>query len=101
MSIEELWQDLKNYFLDMNGIAKQGESLKINKKMFAMLSKGNIVVKLPKERVEELLENKIGNPYDPGNGKIMKEWVILNLHDFNELKEYFTEARDFAKSLAK
>ena len=45
--------------------------------MFAIFIKGNYVVKLPKERVEELICSGDGLPYDPGNGKIMKEWVII------------------------
>ena len=54
MTEEESWSKVKEHYLKMSGVQKQGESLKISKKMFAMLSKGNYVVKLPKERVKEL-----------------------------------------------
>ena len=77
MTAEKSWSKVKEYYLKMSGVQEQGESLKISKKMFAMLSKGNYVVKLPKERVAELIASGEGLPYDPGNGKFMKEWVII------------------------
>ena len=101
MSDEDLWNNLKNQFLKQSGVKKQGESLKINKKMFAQFSKGNFIIKLPKERVTELKDQGIGQDYDPGNGKIMKEWVIIPKeygHSWIELTE---EAKKFAFSLSK
>ena len=85
----------------MSDVQKQGESLKTRKKMFAMFSKGNYVVKLPKERVEELIISGDGLPYDPGNGKIMKEWVIIPEEFANKWIEYASEAKIFVKTLAK
>ena len=85
----------------MSVVQKQGESLKISKNMFAMLSKGNYVVKLPKERVEELISSGDGLPYDTGNGKIMREWVIIPEEYGNKWIEYASEAKTYAKTLAK
>ncbi|MHA1988412.1 MAG: hypothetical protein ACW98D_17420 [Promethearchaeota archaeon] len=85
----------------MAEVQKQGESLKIQRKMFCMFSKGNYVVKLPKERVEELLSSGEGLPYDPGNGKIMKEWVIIPETSSDRWLDYAFEAKEFAKTLAK
>jgi hypothetical protein len=101
MKAEEIWSNVKEHFLKMPEVQKQGESLKIRKKMFAMLSKGNYVVKLPKERVNELLNTGEGLPYDPGNGKIMKEWVIIPIECSDKWIEYTSEAKEFAKTLAK
>jgi hypothetical protein len=101
LSAEELWSEVKNHFLKLNDVQKQGESLKTKKKMFVMLSKGNYVVKLPKERVEELINSGEGTPYDPGNGKIMKEWVIIPLDFQDKWINYASEAKKFAKKLAK
>jgi len=101
MTSEEFWSKVKVHYLKMNDVQKQGESLKIRKKMFAMFSKGNYVVKLPKERVEELISSGDGLPYDPGNGKIMKEWVIVPEEYANKWIEYASEAKKFAKTLAK
>jgi len=101
MTAEEYWSKIKTYFLDMGDVQKQGESLKTRKKMFAMFSKGNYVVKLPKKRVRELLTSGEGLPYDPGNGKIMKEWVIIPIDKMEKWVDYALEAKEFAKTLAK
>ena len=101
MSVEDSWSKVKEHYLKMDEVQKQGESLKIRKKMFAMLNKGNYVVKLPKERVTELIESGEGLPFDPGNGKIMKEWVIIPEKYVDKWIEYASEAKDFAITLAK
>lgn len=49
--------------------------LKINGKVFAMLVKGDLVVKLPRESVDELIAGGSGVAFDPGHGRVMKEWV--------------------------
>ncbi|MFQ5981702.1 MAG: hypothetical protein ACE5OZ_26455 [Candidatus Heimdallarchaeota archaeon] len=72
MSVDEVWLKVKDHFLKMSDVQKQGESLKTKKKMFVMLSKGKFILKLPKERVKELIRTGEGHPYDPGTGKIMK-----------------------------
>jgi hypothetical protein len=101
MTVEEFWSKVKEHYLKMGDVQKQGESLKTSKKMFALFSKGNYVVKLPKDRVQELIESGIGLPYDPGNGKIMKEWVIIPEEYSDKWIEYALEAKAFAKTLAK
>ncbi len=53
-------------------------ALKVGGKIFAMLaSKGRFVVKLPKERVDELVRLGAGERFDPGRGRLMTEWVVL------------------------
>jgi hypothetical protein len=51
--------------------------VKVDGKIFAMLSKGELVVKLPRQRVEELVASGTGNPFDPGHGRVMKKWVTI------------------------
>ena len=101
MTSEEIWSNVKSHFLKMSDVQKQGESLKTGKKMFVMLSKGNYVVKLPKERVEELISSGEGLPYDPGNGRFMKEWVIIPIDYSDRWINYALEAKKFAKTLTK
>jgi hypothetical protein len=101
MSSEDVWLKVKEHFLKMSDVQKQGESLKTKRKMFAMLNKGNYVVKLPKERVAALLKSGEGQPYDPGNGRIMKEWVIIPIEHADKWTEFASEAKKFAKTLAK
>lgn len=52
-------------------------ALKVNGKIFAMRSsKGAFVVKLPRARVDELVAAGLGARFDPGKGKLMKEWFV-------------------------
>ena len=69
--------------------------------MFVFFGKGKIVLKLPKERVTELLNSKEGLPYDPGTGKIMKEWVIIPEEHSDKWMNLTLEAKQFAETLAK
>jgi hypothetical protein len=53
-------------------------ALKANGKIFAMISsKGEFVVKLSEERVNELVAAGKGFRFDPGRGRVMKEWLVV------------------------
>ena len=49
----------------------------MNGKIFAMLLKGKLVVKLPKQRVDELVAARVGSYFDPGHGRLMKQWISI------------------------
>ena len=51
--------------------------LKAGGKTFAMLVRGRLVVKLPRERVDELVVAADGEHFDPGHGRLMREWVAV------------------------
>jgi hypothetical protein len=51
--------------------------LRIDNKIFAILSKGKLVVKLPRQRVDALVASGDGERYDPGHGRLMKEWLAV------------------------
>ena len=51
--------------------------LSVNGKVFAMLVKGRFVTKLPKEKVDGLVSSGRGEYFDPGPGRLMKEWVAI------------------------
>jgi hypothetical protein len=60
------------------GARKFGSNgLKAGDKLFALFTQGTLVVKLPKERVAELVDAKLGTPFDPGHGRLMKEWLTV------------------------
>ncbi|MGH9356390.1 MAG: hypothetical protein ACRD10_09700 [Terriglobia bacterium] len=72
-------------------------ALKVNGKIFAtMSSKGEFVVKLPKKRVDELVSGGNGQRFDPGHGRLMKEWVVVREASSNWVK-LAQEACDFVK----
>lgn len=52
-------------------------ALKVNGKLFLLFTQGTIVVKLPKDRIDELVAEKAGTRFDPGHGRIMQEWLTV------------------------
>jgi len=52
--------------------------LRVRGKIFAMLRNGDLVVKLPKEEVDELVASGAGVRFDAGKGRPMKEWVLVS-----------------------
>lgn len=54
-----------------------GNVLSVNGKIFAMLVKGRLVVKLPKQQVDELVNAHAGTYFDPGHGRLMKQWISI------------------------
>ena len=71
------------------------DGLKTGGKFFAMVSRGELVVKLRRERVDELVEAGAGHRFNPGHGRLMKEWIALTPADESECAAYVTEARSF------
>jgi len=69
--------------------------LKIGGKYFAMLYKGKIVVKLPNDRVRVLVASRDGEFFDPGHGRMMKEWVSVEPRARVQWLGLVKEARDF------
>ncbi|MGH8282571.1 MAG: hypothetical protein ACRESE_01840 [Gammaproteobacteria bacterium] len=43
-----------------------------------MSSKGKFVVKLPKTRVVELVGDGHSEYFDPGHGRLIKEWLVVS-----------------------
>lgn len=53
------------------------DGLKVSNKVFALLVKGRLVVKLPAGRVEAIITGGQGVRFDPGHGRRMKEWISI------------------------
>jgi len=71
--------------------------LKVNGKLFALLTQGTLVVKLPKERVAGLVGQGVGKPFDPGHGRLMKEWLTVTSPKASWI-DLAKEAHDFVKA---
>jgi len=68
--------------------------LKVNGKLFAMVVKGNLVVKLPKDRVDAIVAAGRGENFDPGHGRKMKEWLTVTSPKLSWV-DLAREAHDF------
>ncbi len=72
--------------------------LKVNGKLFAMSVRGKLVVKLPKDRVDTLVASGVGERFDPGHGRVMKEWLEVAGAKTSWV-DLTKEAHDFVKGL--
>jgi TfoX/Sxy family transcriptional regulator of competence genes len=70
--------------------------LSVGGKVFAMLVKGRLVVKLPAARVDDLLASGAGERFDPGHGRLMKEWASVGPQA--EWPKLVEEARAFVEA---
>ncbi len=88
-SPEERYEQLVERFAALPGVTAPGEApgregrfgahaLKVDGKIFAMLAQGRLVVKLPRARVDALVEAGAGERFDPGHGRLMREWLSLD-----------------------
>ena len=73
--------------------------LKIHHKIFAMLVKGKLVVKLSKPRVDALIASGAGERFDPRHdGRLMREWVSVEPTSEEEWLNLSKEAMEFVAS---
>ncbi len=73
--------------------------LRMNNKIFAMISaKGQFVVKLPRERVNELVSAGVGKHFDPGHGRLMREWLAVDAASKERWLPLAREAMEFVAS---
>lgn len=79
-ALVEAFADVPNVSIGQKGKKGFGSSaLQVNGKIFAMVSSsGSFVVKLPGQRVEELEAHGIGQKFDSGQGRLMKEWLAVH-----------------------
>jgi TfoX/Sxy family transcriptional regulator of competence genes len=72
--------------------------LNVNGKIFAMYVRGRFVAKLPTDRVDALVRSGAGDYFDPGHGRLMKEWVAL-ADSSTQWVTLAKEAHTFVKTL--
>jgi hypothetical protein len=77
------FRDVVAHFARKRGVTVPGGSgfgkaaLRIDGKIFAMLVRDEFVVKLPKERVTEIIAARGGRAFDANKGTPMKEWLVV------------------------
>jgi TfoX/Sxy family transcriptional regulator of competence genes len=88
---EERWQDLVER--TRGGDVTPGkmfgsEGLRTGRKFFAIWWHGQLVVKLPTDRLRELVEAGDGQPFEPMEGRRMNGWILLaDSADWSQLVE--------------
>ena len=78
------------------GFGSSGQ-LKVNGRIFAMLVRGSLVLKLRRERVTELVQAGAGNYFDAGKGRPMREWFVLSPASSRPWLPLAREARKFVQ----
>lgn len=75
------------------------KGLRVSGKIYAMLVRGELVVKLPAERVAGLVKSGAGQPFDAGKpGRVMKEWVAVPAQASRQWRALVEEARTFVRA---
>jgi hypothetical protein len=101
MTPGERYSEIVRAFLGQPEVSQEGRgfgssALKVGGSIFAMLSsKDTFVVKLPRRRVDELVATGEGERYDPGHGRLMKEWLALDPTSTLDWLTLANEAREF------
>ena len=104
MTAEERWAALVATMLALGAATYGAEgpqrafgatSLKTNGKIFAMLVKDRLVVKLDRRRVDELAAAGKGRQFDPGHGRLQKEWLDVDSESPDEWLDLATESEAF------
>ena len=102
---EERYEALVEEFLGDREVEQSGKgfgatALKVRGKIFAMLSGGRLVVKLPRQRVDALVAAGEGERFDPRrDGRLMKEWLSLASTSPLDWLALAREARTFVASV--
>ena len=99
MTVAELFQRVSERLLaDDPGLERSrmfaSDGLKTHGKFFAFQRGDDLVLKVPAERVRELISAGPGRPFESGN-RVMKEWVVVRPADEPACAAYLEEARSF------
>jgi hypothetical protein len=78
------------------GFGSSGQ-LKVGGRIFAMLVRDELVLKLPRGRVDELVKAGEGARFDAGKGTPMREWLVLSPSSRLAWARLAREAHDFVK----
>jgi hypothetical protein len=75
-----------------------GNALKVDGRIFAMLVRGTLALKLPRQRVTEMIRSGQAQPYDAGKGRPMKEWLTVPAESHADWLPLAREALAFVRA---
>src|ERR1700761_6338390 len=104
MTPQERYEDLVDELIGADGVTPPTGSsgfgrsaLRYRRKIFAMFVRGQLVVKLPRTRVDELVAAGHGGRFDANKGTPMTEWFSLDPDSALPWPPLAREALDFAR----
>jgi hypothetical protein len=102
---DDRYADLVDELVGTAGVTPPGSgggfgrtALRFQNKIFAMLVRGRLVLKLPEERVDALIEGGDGVRFDANKGTPMREWFSLDPRSGHAWLPLAHEALDFARA---
>jgi hypothetical protein len=105
---EDRYQDLVDELVGAAGVTPPRggggfgrTAVRYQNKIFAMLVRGRLVVKLPVSRVDALIADGEGVRFDANKGTPMREWFSLAPESGRPWLPLAREALDFARSGAR
>jgi hypothetical protein len=72
--------------------------LRVGGKIFAIFGERELTVKLPRARVDELVDAGIGTRFDPGHGRLMREWLTVSTRHATEWERLADDALRFVRT---
>jgi hypothetical protein len=98
---ESIFGELAELYLAMADVTSgtgfgRNAGLRRDGHIFAMLVRGSLVVKLPRTVASEMVASGRGVPFDPGHGRLMREWVDVSVERADEWPGLIRGAYDFA-----
>ncbi|MDQ7808294.1 hypothetical protein Q5425_31560 [Amycolatopsis sp. A133] len=104
MSPERRFDALVDEFTGRPGITPPGATggfgrtaLRAHGRIFAMFVRGQLVLKLPRARVDDLVESGHGVRFDANKGTPMKEWLALDPGSTQPWSALAEEALEFVE----
>lgn len=99
--VEPLAPLVRAFAKDAAVTAFNATSLCVDRKVFVMVVRERLVLKLPAERVAGLVAQGVGALHDLGNGRLMKDWLALDPAAASQALALAKESRAFAAPKAK
>jgi hypothetical protein len=103
IELQDRYADLVEEFAGVSGVDPPSggrgfgrSALRFHNKIFVMLVRGRLVLKLPESRVDELVAGGAGVRFDANKGTPMKEWLSLDPESGHDWTSLAQEALDFA-----
>lgn len=97
------WDRIEQTELEIKGVSPgtgfgRSSGLRIRGKIYAIRNDDELILKLPRERVEALIDSGTGRAWGPGSGRIMREWVAVSGTRHLDWASLTSEARAFVGS---